>query len=311
MLDEDLPTRTPKKQKNKTTAGREIFSESEPEQDEEDMDEPDIDEEIDDPEDSVKSNASDEDLDFSDGKGDFERYDPLSWPDPEMQPLFVLFNPPDSLEKQFHQKIDPIFREKGEFEEFSKFWRRCKRVLRYPKMLVMVLIKMLSYKEGQRLSEIIPEKFIEGENYSFERLVVKILCSKFHAKIPNILKADLKEYACLRRYVEKLFVLWEFLDKHRNELCPMLFRGRRSFTMKDRPVPANPAEHLSVDKLVEEEISAVINLDFRLFLEEYELTYEFFGKRCDEMRKFILGNSIYNLEEKVWQEDLPPGCQRI
>lgn len=80
--------------------------------------------------------------------------------------------------------------------------------------------------------------------------------------------------------------------------------------MKDRPV-AETEEPLSAANLVEAEISAVIGLDFRLFLREYELTHEFFGKRCDEMRKFVLGNSLYCLEEKVWQEDLPPGCQRI
>lgn len=60
------------------------------------------------------------------------------------------------LTTQFHEKIDHIFREKGEFEEFSRFWRRSKKLFRYPKMLVMVLVKMLSYREGDRLAEILP-----------------------------------------------------------------------------------------------------------------------------------------------------------
>ena len=123
----------------------------------------------------------------------FDGFDPKTYPDLEQQPLFVLFNPPQICEKYFHEKIDPIFREKGEFEEFSKFWRRCKKSFRYPKMLIFVLLKMLSFKNGQQLEKVIPEKFITEEKYRFERLVVKILCSKFHTKIPNILKADIKD----------------------------------------------------------------------------------------------------------------------
>jgi len=71
-------------------------------------------------------------------------------------------------------------------------------------MLIKVLLQMLSYKDGTKLIDIIPPEFIDDDKYRLERLIVKILCSKFHSRIPNILKSDYKEFACLQRYVGKL-----------------------------------------------------------------------------------------------------------
>lgn len=97
----------------------------------------------------------------------------------------------------------------------------------------------------------------------------------------------------------------EFLESNLDDLVPMLFRGRRSYSLKDRPL--NHPNQLTA----EDEVKLVVKMDFRLFLEEYEHTYEFFGKRCDEMRKYVLGNTLCNLEEKVNKDFLPPGCMRI
>ena len=122
--------------------------------------------------------------------------------------------------------------------------------MRYPKLLISILLKLLSFTKGEkrqeevlpakRLEEVLPAKFIDDEKYSFERLLVKILCSKFHTNVPNINKLDLRDNPYLQKYYEDLLGLRSFLDENIDRVSPVLFRGRRSYTMKERPKGPGP-----------------------------------------------------------------------
>lgn len=52
-------------------------------------------------------------------------------------------------------------------------------------------------------------------------------------------------------------------------------------------------------------------MPFELYLEEYELSLPYFGKRCDELRKLVLGCASHHMENEIWNEMIPPGSDRI
>jgi hypothetical protein len=103
-----------------------------------------------------------------------------------------------------------VFKDEVERADFKKAWKNCKKHFKYPVMLVKVLLMMVLDPFDKSK---IPEKFIKDPKYDFERFIVKILCAKYHTKIPNIQKQDMTDPHVFE-YVEGLKKLKLFLEEH-------------------------------------------------------------------------------------------------
>lgn len=177
---------------------------------------------------STVSNASDESLGFINEEGKSEV------PSPYDDPLVLLIDNEEKLSEASLQKIRSVFKDEVERADFKKAWKYCKKHFRYPVMLVKVLLIMVLDPFDKSK---IPKKFIQDPKYKFERLIVKILCAKYHTKIPNIQKQDMSD-PDVCKYVEGLKILKLFLEKHQNQVTPMLFRGMKCMTMKEKNISA-------------------------------------------------------------------------